>query len=63
MGLRVAAQVPEVEVADWRRLGLVQSGARTLDTFHVAFRCFGVPGYSEAIHVKETVTHLEESVV
>ena len=46
MGFGVAAQIPEVDVADWRRLRLVQSGARTLDAFHVGFGRFGVPGDS-----------------
>lgn len=62
VGLRVAAETLEVEIVEGRGLRLVKSRPWTVHFLYVALRCGGIPGYPEAVHVEETIPHLEEFV-
>ena len=63
MRLGVVAEAAEVEVANRWGLGFIQGRPFAVDVFNVVLGGVGVPGNSQAVHVEETVAHLEESIL
>ena len=62
IGFSVTAEIAEIEIADRRRLRLVQSRSLTLDALDVAFGSAGIEGHTKAVHVQQAVAHLEQSI-